>query len=397
MDTGTPRGENEVNIKQEIKYLLYLLGAFALIWFYPLESSVQQAALLEGFFMLQEYVHDHTLTCLIPALFIAGGIAAFVSQASVIKYFAGGVSRYISYSVASVSGTVLAVCSCTVLPLFSGIYRRGAGLGPAVAFLYSGPAINVLAIVLTARILGWELGVTRFIVSIVFAALIGLLMEKIFPAQPMQTATIAGERERPLWQDALFFASMIGVLLSATWQRPESFGDLYALIFEWKWWLTAIFLILTAAAAFRFFNGEERTGWMRETFEFTKLIVPYLFIGVFISGWLLGRPGKGTGLIPAAYIETLVGGNGIASCIFASLAGALMYFATLTEIPILQGLIGAGMGKGPALSLLLAGPAISLPSLLALRSIMGLSRTLVYAALVVVFSALAGFIYGNFV
>jgi uncharacterized membrane protein YraQ (UPF0718 family) len=385
-----------VNIKQEFKYLVYLVGAFALIWFYPLESSTEQAALLEGFFMLQEYVHDHTLTCLIPALFIAGGIAAFVSQASVIKYFAGGVSRYISYSVASVSGTVLAVCSCTVLPLFSGIYRRGAGLGPAIAFLYSGPAINVLAIVLTARILGWESGVTRFLMSIGFAALIGFLMEKIFPAQVVHTATITAERERPPWQDVLFFAFMIGVLLSATWQRPDSFGDLYALIFEWKWWLTAVFLILTGAAAMRFYSREERIGWMQETLQFTKLIVPYLFVGVFLSGWLLGRPGKGTGLIPATYIEALVGGNGFASCLFASLSGALMYFATLTEIPILQGLIGAGMGKGPALSLLLAGPAVSLPSLLALRSIMGLSRTLVYATAVVVFSAIAGFVYGNF-
>lgn len=383
-------------MKQELKYLSYLIGAFVLIWLYPLDADLQRNALLEGFFMLQEYVHEHTLTCLIPALFIAGGIASFVSQASVIKYFAGGVSRYLSYSVASVSGTVLAVCSCTVLPLFSGIYKRGAGIGPAIAFLYSGPAINVLAIVLTARVLGFELGVARFVVSIAFAALIGFAMEKLFPVHNVQPARIEAERERPLWQDLLFFGSMIGVLLAATWQRPESFGDLYATIFEWKWWLTAAFLVLTVIVSFRFYNGEERATWMQETFTFTKLIVPYLFIGVFISGWLLGRPGKGAGLIPASYIEALVGGNSFASCLFASLSGALMYFATLTEIPILQGLMGAGMGKGPALSLLLAGPAVSLPSLLALRSIMGLSRTLAYAALVMSVSTVAGYVYGNF-
>lgn len=381
-------------LSDEIKRLIYLLGAFALLFLYPLNNADTTAALLEGFFMLQEYVREHTLTCLVPALFIAGAVAAFVSQAAIIKYFAGGVSSWISYSVASVSGTMLAVCSCTVLPLFSSIYRRGAGMGPAIAFLYSGPAINVLAIILTARILGWELGAVRFVVSIFFAASIGWIMQLLFPSREGSAVTIQGGRERPLWQDLALFLSLIGFLIAATWSEPKEFGTFYSLVYSIKWPLAAGFLGLVLLSSMIFFRSDERKTWLEETWSFTKLIVPYLFIGVFVAGWLLGRPGTGAGLIPAHYIEGLVGGDSLRACLFASLSGALMYFATLTEIPILQGLLGAGMGKGPALSLLLAGPAISLPSLLALRSIMGWKKTLVYALLVIAFSTMAGYIYG---
>ncbi|MEQ8350473.1 MAG: permease [Leptospiraceae bacterium] len=382
-------------LSDEVKKLVYLLGAFALIFLYPLNSPDASRALLEGFFMLQDYIREHTLTCLVPALFIAGAVAAFVSQVAIIKYFAGGVSAWISYSVASVSGTMLAVCSCTVLPLFSSIYRRGAGLGPAIAFLYSGPAINVLAIILTARILGWELGAVRFAVSVLFAAGIGWIMQLLFPSnEEASVVPIQGVRERPLWQDMVLFLSLIGFLLAATLSAPEEFGTFYSFIYSIKWWLAAGFLGLVLLSSMIFFRRDERRTWMEETWSFTKLIVPYLFIGVFVAGWLLGRPGTEAGLIPAHYIESLVGGESFQACLFASLSGALMYFATLTEIPILQGLLGAGMGKGPALSLLLAGPAISLPSLLALRSIMGWKKTVVYALLVILFSTLAGYFFG---
>ena len=243
----------------DIRRLLYLLAAFALVFFYPLQTEMGSGALLEGFLLLQDYVREHTLTCLIPALFIAGAVAAFVSQAAIIKYFAGGIPAWISYSVASVSGTLLAVCSCTVLPLFSSIFRRGAGLGPAVAFLYSGPAINILAIVLTARILGWELGGARFGISVFLAAIIGWLMQRLFPAErESPPVSIQGSSPRPIWTDLSLFLAMIAFLLAATWQKPDSFGSVYDYLYSLTWWLAGSFLLLTILAACRFYARDER-------------------------------------------------------------------------------------------------------------------------------------------
>ena len=380
------------------------------------------------------------LLCLVPAFFIAGAIAVFISQASVMKYLGARANKVLAYGVASVSGSVLAVCSCTVLPLFAGIYRMGAGLGPATAFLYSGPAINVLAIILTARVLGLELGVARAVGAVVFSIVIGLLMHLIFRNEELdkangQMAMPEPEVTRPLWQNGLYFASMVGVLVFANWGKPAQAEGAWAAIHSAKWWITGAFaaglgltlvlwfgvkwrkvLLVTAPTAllavlFRhqpivpFAAGVvglsilasrdegEMGEWFGATWGFAKQILPLLFIGVVVAGALLGRPNH-EGLIPSAWVAGAVGGNSLWANFFAAIAGAFMYFATLTEVPILQGLLGAGMGKGPALALLLAGPALSLPNMLVIRSVMGTKKTVVYVTLVVLMATLSGIIYG---
>ena len=382
--------------------LLIIVSAFVAAYYVPWGNQTIRQSGLEAFMMLQEYAREHVLTCLIPAFFIAGAIAVFVSQASVLKYFGASARKILSYSVASVSGTVLAVCSCTVLPLFAGIYTRGAGIGPATAFLYSGPAINVLAIVLTARILGWELGLARAVGAVLFSVLTGVLMAFIFRKE--DAARTAGqiylpdaeEKGRSLRQNALFMLTMVLILVFAAFARPATDDSgLWSFIFASKWYITAALLIVLAFMLKNWFRGEERSTWVRSTWGFMKQIFPLLGGGVLVAGFMLGRPGH-EALIPEHYIQTLVGGNSLWANMFASVAGALMYFATLTEVPILQGLIGAGMGQGPALALLLAGPALSLPNMLVIGGIMGMKRTAVFCGIIVVLSTIAGMLYGSF-
>jgi uncharacterized protein len=389
-------------LKERTKILLIIL-IFACAYYIPWDHPTIRQSGLEAFMMLQEYAREHVLTCLIPAFFIAGAIAVFVSQASVLKYFGATANKILSYSVASVSGTVLAVCSCTVLPLFAGIYMRGAGIGPATAFLYSGPAINVLAIVLTARILGWQLGLARAVGAVVFAILTGLLMAFFFRKDDA-TRTAGqiylpeeGEKGRTLLQDALFMLTMILILVFAAFARPAA-GDsgLWSILFAAKWYVTAALLVILGFMLKGWFKADERSNWVQATWGFMKQIFPLLAGGVLVAGFLLGRPGY-PALIPEHYIQSLVGGNSLWANLFASVAGALMYFATLTEVPILQGLIGSGMGQGPALSLLLAGPALSLPNMLVLFGVMGVKKTLTFCAIIVVLSTIAGMIFGSIV
>ena len=386
-------------MKERWKLLLIVL-IFIGAYYIPWSSPVIRRSGLEAFMMLQEYARDHVLTCLIPAFFIAGAIAVFVSQASVLKYFGATAKKILSYSVASISGTVLAVCSCTVLPLFAGIYTRGAGIGPATAFLYSGPAINVLAIVLTARILGWQLGLARAIGAVLFAVITGLLMAFFFrkeDAARAQGELFLPEDEqtgRTLTQDALFMLTMVLILVFAAFARPaEGSSGLWSYIFAAKWYVTAGLLVVLGFMLKKWFVKTERVTWVQSTWGFMKQIFPLLGAGVLVAGFMLGRPGHAA-LIPDQYIESLVGGNSLWANLFASVSGALMYFATLTEVPILQGLLGAGMGKGPALSLLLAGPALSLPNMLVIGGVMGPKKTAVFCTIIVVLSTIAGMIYG---
>ena len=390
-----------------LKQFTLLLAVFLAAYFLPIGSGRVQASILEAFAMLHEYAREHVLLCLVPALFIAGAIAVFVSKASVMRYFGPTANKFLSYSVASVSGTILAVCSCTVLPLFAGIYTRGAGLGPAAAFLYSGPAINVLAIILTARVLGIELGIARAVGAIAFAFLIGIGMHLMFYREERAKAEAAAgfdlpedETARPLWQTAAYFAVMVGILVFANWGSPASGGQagrnpsLWATIYAAKWWITVALLAILAVMLMRWFRRPELKEWTSSTWTFAWQILPLLFGGVLVAGFLLGRPGH-MALIPEEWIARLVGGNSLWANLFAALSGALMYFATLTEVPILQGLLGAGMGKGPALALLLAGPSLSLPNLLVIGGIMGARKTLVYSLLVVGLSTATGMAYGT--
>jgi len=431
-----------MNWKQEWKKVILMIGAFLAAFYLPVGSTRFDRALLEAFHLVKWYAREHVLLCLIPAFFIAGAIAVFVSQGAVMKYLGARAKKVLAYGVASVSGSVLAVCSCTVLPLFAGIYRMGAGLGPATAFLYSGPAINVLAIILTARVLGMELGIARAVGAIVFSVIIGLLMHLIFRREENARNSAAaslpvGEPSRPLWQNALFFTALVGVLVFANWGRPENASGFWVIVFNAKWMLTAlaaaglgvmlvswfglkawkvgIIAATTATAALLVPHNPlvpfataivglslaaatdkgEAKEWFASSWDFAKQILPLLLLGVLAAGLLLGRVGQ-EGIIPSHWIAGLVGGNSLGANLFASISGALMYFATLTEVPILQGLLGAGMGKGPALALLLAGPALSLPNMLVIRGIMGTKKTLVFILLVVVMATLSGMIFGAF-
>lgn len=430
--------------KKQWRALLIITAVFLVSYYLPVEgmrSSIRWvSALIEALHLLRWYAREHVILCLVPAFFIAGAISVFVNQASVMRYLGARANKALAYGVASVSGTILAVCSCTVLPLFAGIYKRGAGLGPATAFLYSGPAINVLAIVLTMRVLGFELGLARAVGAIIFSILIGLLMHAFFRREEIdkanaQSAMPEHEMARPLWKTALYFASMVAVLVFANWGRPAGESGIWNSIYSVKWVLTGIFSISLAVMIVAWFgakwhhmiiaclpalvialalpghpalaftagvmgisvlsirHGGELGEWFDSSWGFARQILPLLFIGVLISGALLGRPEQG-GLIPSAWVARAVGGNSIGANLFASVAGALMYFATLTEVPILQGLIGAGMGKGPALALLLAGPALSLPNMLVIRSVIGTKKTVVFVLLVVVMATISGIIYG---
>jgi uncharacterized membrane protein YraQ (UPF0718 family) len=386
-------------MKERTKLLiivLVFLGCYHIPWG---DAGIRQSG-LEAFMMLQEYAREHVLTCLIPAFFIAGAIAVFVSQASVLKYFGSTAKKILSYSVASVSGTVLAVCSCTVLPLFAGIYSRGAGIGPATAFLYSGPAINVLAIVLTARILGWQLGLARAIGAVLFAVITGLLMAFIFRKDDASRATgqiylpEEDEKGRTLLEEALFMLSLVLILIFAAFAKPaKGATGLWPQIFAAKWYITGALLLGLGFMLKGWFVKDERITWVQSTWGFMKQIFPLLGAGVLVAGFMLGRPGH-PALIPEQYIQYLVGGNSVWANLFASVSGALMYFATLTEVPILQGLLGAGMGKGPALSLLLAGPALSLPNMLVIGGVMGVRKTLTFSLIIVALSTIAGMTYG---
>ena len=386
-------------MKERTKLLIIVL-TFIAAYYVPWANETIRQSGLEAFMMLQEYAREHVLTCLIPAFFIAGAIAVFVSQASVLKYFGATAKKILSYSVASVSGTVLAVCSCTVLPLFAGIYSRGAGIGPATAFLYSGPAINVLAIVLTARVLGWQLGLARAVGAVLFAVLTGLLMAFFFRKD--DAARTAGqiylpdeeEKGRTLTQEALFMLTLVLILIFAAFAKPtEGSTGLWPAIFASKWYVTAGLLIVLGFTLKGWFIKEERVDWVESTWGFMKQIFPLLGAGVLVAGFMLGRPGH-PALIPEHYVQSLVGGNSVWANLFASVSGALMYFATLTEVPILQGLLGAGMGKGPALSLLLAGPALSLPNMLVIGGVMGVKKTAVFCTIIVILSSVAGMTYG---
>lgn len=380
------------------------LGLVALVflaaYFVPFDAPVVAGAVQEAFLMLGEYAREHVVLCLVPAMFIAGAITVFLNQRAVMRYLGPDAKRPVAYGVASVSGAILAVCSCTVLPIFKGIYKKGAGLGPAVAFLYSGPAINILAIVLSAKVFGWKLGTARAVGAVVFSVVIGLAMAFIFRKDDAKRAAdarlFAPPDEKParsLGRTIVYMASMIGILVFANWANSKGDSAAWDAVFRAKWWIAGGFAIVLAYALVRWFDRDERIEWVAATRDFALQILPLLFGGVLVAGFLLGRPGRDA-LIPASWIGGLLGGNSLFANFFAALAGALMYFATLTEIPIVQGLLGAGMGQGPALALLLAGPSLSLPSILVINGELGWKKTLVYVALVVALSTLAGMAFG---
>lgn len=445
-----------MDTKKELKNLLWIVVIFTAVFFLPLESERFMTAIDATLDLAKWYAREHVVLCLLPAFFIAGVIAVFVSQGSVLKYFGANAKKWLSYTVAAISGGILAVCSCTILPLFTSIYKRGAGLGPAIAFLYSGPAISILSIILTARILGLEMGIARTVGAIFFAVVIGLLMSFIFRKEEKakkeeQMNIVPPPEKRPIWQTSVHFFTLVLILVFANWGAPAaSDTGLWHSIFTYKWHITGALALLlcwslvrilklrllwvslgavaTAISAFLanllidsaklvplvpmivaitalslilLFDKreEENREWVFASWGFAKQILPLLAVGVVFAGFLLGSTHDDTaiaGIIPNSWIEWAVGGNSLLSNFFASFTGAFMYFATLTEVPIVQGLLASGMGKGPALALLLAGPSLSLPNMLVIRGVLGTKKTVVYVALVIVMATISGFVFGNF-
>ena len=441
--------------KKELKILVWIGIIFGTAFFLPIESARFNTSITATLDLVKWYAREHVILCLLPAFFIAGVISVFVSQGSVLRYFGANAKKWLAYTVASVSGTILAVCSCTILPLFSSIHKRGAGLGPAIAFLYSGPAINILAIILTARILGFEMGLARIIGAVSFSVIIGLFMSFIYRKEENvkkeeQMNIQLPPEKRPMWQTSFHFFTLVLILVFANWGKPETSDTASTWYFIWfyKWYITGFFslfliyslikilkikwqwvlmatitTIASVLIAVNFIENsklvplfpmmvgiaslsiitlydkqdEDNREWTISTWGFAKQILPLLAVGVITAGFLLGSTHDGqtiAGVIPNEWIQWLVGGNSVFSNFFASVVGAFMYFATLTEVPILQGLIAAGMGKGPALALLLAGPSLSLPNMLVIREVLGNQKTIVYVTLVIVMATISGLIYG---
>jgi uncharacterized protein len=426
--------------RHEFKLFGALAAVFAALYFLPVGQPRFDGAITEALELTKWYAREHVVLCLLPAFWIAGAIAAFVSKSSVMRYLGPSAPKPLAYGVGSLSGGILAVCSCTILPLVAGIYRMGAGIGPATAFLYAGPAINVLAVIMTAKVLGAQLGLARAIGAVAFSIVIGLAMAFIFRNGEREKNVAAfvvpdDEKLRPLWQTSTFFGVMVGILVFANWGAASEASGFFATVFSVKWAITSLLAFALALILWRWFavpstrlllvgaavvllalalpgrptwpflagvlglawltagRDGEAGEWFEQAWTYTKMIVPLLLAGVLVAGFLLGRPGH-EGLIPSEWIAQLVGGNSLGANLFASIAGALMYFATLTEVPILQGLVGNGMGQGPALTLLLAGPALSLPSVIVINSILGTKRTATYVGLVIVMATFTGWTYG---
>lgn len=442
--------------KRELKYLGWMVLIFGLIFFLPISSERFMTAIHATLDLSKWYAQEHVILCLLPAFFIAGVIAVFISQGSVIRYFGANANKWLSYTVASVSGAILAVCSCTILPLFTSIYKRGAGLGPAVAFLYSGPAISILSIILTWSILGTEMGVARMVGAILFSVIIGLVMAFIYrkeekAKQEEQMNFEAPPAKRPMTQTMFHLFTLVLILVAANWGAPAA-GDsssVWFYLFSYKWYITGFLGLILAYSLIKILkikwqwvlltvattvlsallanvfitnaklvplvpmvvgiaalsvvtlfdkNEEENREWTLSAWGFAKQIMPLLAIGVVIAGFLLGSTHDNVaipGVVPNEWIEWAVGGNSLLSNFFASFTGAFMYFATLTEVPIVQGLLSSGMGKGPALALLLAGPSLSLPNMLVIRGVMGTRKTVIYVTLVIIMATFSGLVYGT--
>ncbi len=434
-------------MNREWKIFAALAAIFVVAYALPLGNPKIQQAIQEAFRLLQWYARNHTLACVVPALFIAGAIITFLSKNSVMRYLGPAANKPLAYAVASVSGCVLAVCSCSVLPMFAGIYNLGAGLGPASAFLYSGPAINILAIFLSARVLGFSIGVSRVVGAVVFSVVIGLLMATVFRKSERVKAEAAmqmPEPEKPrrhIGKTALYLACMILFLVFSDWFNPGNVvvkttddrqfnavvihetkdavrfqleqdidsarsGDKITMpkteisemqeqktwiitVYHLRWYLAAAMGLAVLIMAWRWFERDEIREWMQNTWSFAKMLVPLLYGGVFIVGFV-------SVLLPEKQVAQWVGDNSLRSNLVASVIGAFWYFATLTEIPITQALMKLGMHNGPVLALLLAGPALSLPSILVIRKVMGNIKTVVFILLTVIMSTIVGMIFGAF-
>jgi uncharacterized membrane protein YraQ (UPF0718 family) len=437
--------------------------------------------LLGGVLALADYLSLHVLLCLIPAFFIAGAMMVFIPKEAIVKYMGKDSKRIIAYPVAAISGLLLAVCSCTVLPLFAGIKKKGAGLGPAMTFLFSAPAINILAITYTGVLIGMDIAIARALIALGFSILIGLLMEFIFREKNKETEEESTEnnneekleeteiKERNKINTKIVLQSILVILLITTGVLIAFLNRNYLL--DWGinnppliqtiiWgigvflfvaciffinnrslnlFVGLIYLLFTGTSQINFFTSgssndttqikytieylkseafridlanmgikavlslvvaavilwyvlktfdkEDIKEWMNETWSFVKMIFPYLILGVFIAG-ILGE------LIPENFIQNLVGENTVVANIIGVLFGVIAYFPTLMEVPIARMFLDLGMSRGVLLAYLLADPELSIQSILVTRKFIGDKKNLVYVLLVIIFTVIAGLLFG---
>lgn len=347
---------------------------------------------IAGIKAIIEYVSAHVLTCLVPAFFIAGAMTALLPKENITRLLGQKAPKHKAYPLAVIAGLMLAVCSCTILPLFAGIKKKGAGTGPALAFLYTAPATNIMAILFTGSVLGWNFAISRIVLSVTFAILIGLIISALFKEEDARdeknavSEVISAEKqaseELPFFQKHrlfAFFFTLVAILIVGTRVKGPA-----------KYMIISLLIITLAVLAKLLFNNEEIKSWFFETWGFTKKIFPLLLVGIFIAGVL-------TALLPQKFLATFMGSNTVSANLIAVLFGVFMYFPTLVEVPMAKMFLNLGMAKGPLLAYLLADPVISLASLLVVRKFLGNKRTLVYVGLIIVFTTISGLIYGAIV
>ena len=338
------------------------------------------SAVYQGWLGLVDYLSAHVLFCLVPAFFIAGAINGLIDSQSILKYLSGKTKKWLAYLIAVTAGFLIEVCSCTILPLFAGIWKKGAGLGIAVTLLYAGPAFNIVAIILTGQRIGWEFSVVRFVLSVIFAILVGLIMEVVFGnGREDGNLQVAVEDTNQLKgsKNIWFWGTMLAILIVGT--APINSNLRYALIFP--------LVLLQTVMTFSWLSKEKRGAWWKETLKFVRQIVPLLLVGVFLAAAL-------TQLIPKERFQALASQNNLLTNFVAVMFGALAYFPALVEVPIAENFMKLGMNKGPLMAYMLADPVLSLQGLLVIRKLIGTKKMLVYACSIIILTTMAGLIYG---
>jgi len=340
--------------------------------------------LMGGLYALKDYIALHVLTCLIPAFLLAGGIVTFVSREAIIGYLGAAARKLSSFSIAAGGSFFVAACSCTVIPVSSGIYYGGAGIGAAFILLWVAPAANILALVYTGQILGTQMVIARLASALLMSFAVGFVMAYAFYREEksrVSTIQISGGQ-------LMTKKAIVLLLLLVAWLLAPNYivskGPYWQKVVVW-----AIGLVVVAVYAWKTIDMEKLKAWLRETWWFVRIIFPLLLAGVFIVG-IIGA------LLPQEWVETWLGGSGLRQSFLATMIGAITYFATMTEAPFVDTLMNLGMGKGPALALLLTGPGISLPNWLAIARVFGVKKALVYIPTIIVLGTLVGWVAGAF-
>ena len=338
-----------------------------------------------GMDAIKEYVALHVITCLIPAFLLAGAMITFISRDTVIRYMGFEAKKSVAFPLAAISGIFLAVCSCTVIPIAAGIYRRGGSIGPAFILLWTAPATNLLALIYTGAILGMDVAAVRVVAAVSTAFIVGLVMMYAFAGEEKERSSA---KDHSVQQGRIMGREdiVILILLLLTLLLPNYLGVGGPYLHK-----VAIFLValgVTLAYVYSKKETDEIKEWLHETWWFVRLIFPMLMVGVFIVG-IIGA------ILPEDWITNYLGGSGISPTFLASLIGAVSYFATLTEAPFVHTLMELGMGKGPALALLLAGPGLSLPNMVVITRVFGFKKAAIYITITVILATIAGFVAGN--